>query len=109
MADSAGALYVWDLRGDRDDSLITEVDMSEYIVHVDIDRAGRQCAAVTNRGHLFMWNISHSGMVPMTNPQSIPSMSPLPLLGTIPLDSTETFFPSHNSNEGKYFEAKLVF
>ncbi|KAI6178655.1 Target of rapamycin complex subunit LST8 [Aphelenchoides besseyi] len=60
VADSTGALYLWDLRSDRDDSLLTEVDLSEYVVHVEIDQTGRQCAAVTNRGHLFIWNI-HSG------------------------------------------------
>jgi len=37
--------------------------MSEYIVHVNVDRAGRQCAAVTNRGQLFIWDIGHSGMM----------------------------------------------
>jgi G protein beta subunit-like protein len=60
VADSTGALYLWDLRSDRDDSLLTEVDLSEYVVHVEVDQTGRQCAAVTNRGHLFIWNI-HSG------------------------------------------------
>jgi hypothetical protein len=60
VADSTGALYLWDLRSDRDDSLLTEVELSEYVVHVEIDQTGRQCAAVTNRGHLFIWNI-HSG------------------------------------------------
>lgn len=39
---------------------MTEVDLSEYFVHVEIDQTGRQCAAVTNRGRLFIWNI-HSG------------------------------------------------
>lgn len=53
-------MYLWDLRSDRDDSLLTEVELSEYVVHVEIDQTGRQCAAVTNRGHLFIWNI-HSG------------------------------------------------
>ncbi|KAI6219184.1 Target of rapamycin complex subunit LST8 [Aphelenchoides fujianensis] len=60
VADSTGALYLWDLRSDRDDSLLTEVELSEYVVHVEIDQTGRQCAAVTNRGHLFIWNI-HTG------------------------------------------------
>lgn len=83
--------------------------MSEYIVHVDIDRAGRQCAAVTNRGHLFMWNISHSGMLLATNTHPISSISPLPPLGTIPLDSSETSFVSQSSNEGEYSEPKLVY
>lgn len=65
VADSTGALYLWDLRSDRDDSLVTEVDLSEYVVHVELDQTGRQCAAVTNRGHLFMWNI-HSGTFAQT-------------------------------------------
>uniref|UniRef100_A0A915CWG0 Target of rapamycin complex subunit lst8 n=1 Tax=Ditylenchus dipsaci TaxID=166011 RepID=A0A915CWG0_9BILA len=47
VADSAGALYVWDLRTDRDDSLVTEVDLAEHILHVDID--------------------NHAGMMPHTH------------------------------------------
>lgn len=31
IADSTGAIYLWDLRSDRDDSLITEVDISEFV------------------------------------------------------------------------------
>lgn len=31
------------------------------VVHVDIDQVGRQCAAVTNRGNLFLWDVSHTG------------------------------------------------
>uniref|UniRef100_A0A1I8B2M1 Target of rapamycin complex subunit lst8 n=1 Tax=Meloidogyne hapla TaxID=6305 RepID=A0A1I8B2M1_MELHA len=61
ISDATGAVYIWDLRSDRDDTLATEVDVSEYIVHIDIDRLGRQCAAVTNRGNLFFWEISHKG------------------------------------------------
>lgn len=30
---------------------------------MDIDRLGLQCAAVTNRGHLFLWDVSHTGMM----------------------------------------------
>ncbi|CAD5210292.1 unnamed protein product [Bursaphelenchus xylophilus] len=70
VADSTGALYLWDLRSDRDDSLVTEVDLSEYVVHVELDQTGRQCAAVTNRGHLFMWNI-HSGTLAQTQKSSV--------------------------------------
>uniref|UniRef100_A0A915MAA0 Target of rapamycin complex subunit lst8 n=1 Tax=Meloidogyne javanica TaxID=6303 RepID=A0A915MAA0_MELJA len=61
ISDATGAVYIWDLRSDRDDTLSTEVDVSEYIVHIDIDRLGRQCAAVTNRGNLFFWEINHKG------------------------------------------------
>jgi len=61
VADSTGALYVWDLRNDKDDSLVTELDLNEFVNHVDIDSTGRQCAAVTNRGHLLTWSLPHSG------------------------------------------------
>lgn len=78
IADSTGAIYVWDLRTDHDDLLLTEVDMSEYVVHVDIDRGGRQCAAVTNRGNLFLWNISHNGVMMPPTPQPHFQTSPVP-------------------------------
>uniref|UniRef100_A0A914HED3 Target of rapamycin complex subunit lst8 n=1 Tax=Globodera rostochiensis TaxID=31243 RepID=A0A914HED3_GLORO len=68
VADSTGAIYLWDLRSDRDDSLLTEVDMSEFVAHVDIDPVGRQCAAVTNRGNLFLWDVSHTGMMQPNGP-----------------------------------------
>ncbi|KAL3087749.1 hypothetical protein niasHT_029513 [Heterodera trifolii] len=74
VADSTGAIYLWDLRSDRDDSLITEVDMSEFVVHVDIDQVGRQCAAVTNRGNLFLWDVSHTGGTMMQQQQQQQNM-----------------------------------
>ena len=37
-------------------------------MHIDIDRLGRQCAAVTNRGHLFFWEINHNGGLTKTLP-----------------------------------------
>ncbi|KAI1726902.1 WD domain, g-beta repeat domain-containing protein [Ditylenchus destructor] len=82
VADSTGAIYVWDLRTDRDDSLLTELDIAEYVMHVEIDKSGRQCAAVTNRGHLMLWNCSHAGMMALagSSPQmgTTPNMSPVP-------------------------------
>lgn len=77
IADSTGAIYVWDLRTDHDDQLLTEVDMSEYVVHVDIDRGGRQCSAVTNRGNLFLWNINHNGIIMPSTPQPHFQTSPV--------------------------------
>ncbi|KAH7726804.1 LTS8 protein [Aphelenchoides avenae] len=82
VADSTGALYLWDLRSDRDDSLVTEVDMSEHIVHCEIDRTGRQCAAVTNRGHLFFWNIMHGLISAQAAP--IPTIAPPMGVATAP-------------------------
>jgi WD40 repeat protein len=34
ISDSTGAIYLWDLRSDRDDSLITDVDISEYVGYI---------------------------------------------------------------------------
>ena len=31
ISDATGAVYIWDLRSDRDDTLATEVDVSEYV------------------------------------------------------------------------------
>uniref|UniRef100_A0A183CJF3 Rap-GAP domain-containing protein n=1 Tax=Globodera pallida TaxID=36090 RepID=A0A183CJF3_GLOPA len=38
------------------------------VAHVDIDSVGRQCAAVTNRGNLFLWDVSHTGMMQPNGP-----------------------------------------
>ncbi|CAK5085207.1 unnamed protein product [Meloidogyne enterolobii] len=47
---------IWDMR-------INQLNCQRIfqIVHIDIDRLGRQCAAVTNRGNLFFWEINHKG------------------------------------------------
>jgi G protein beta subunit-like protein len=85
VADSTGALYLWDLRSDRDDSLMTEVDLAEHIVHCEIDGSGRQCAAVTNRGHLFLWNINHGLISAQAAPIPPPhSVTPPPVTGMLP-------------------------
>lgn len=108
IADSSGALYIWDLRTDHDDLLLTEVDMSEYIVHVDIDRAGRQCAAVTNRGNLFLWNISHTGVMiskpitPQTHFQTSPAIRSIPE-NSLEL-SKENHYENYGNDSGNFFK-----
>lgn len=49
-------------------------------MHIDIDKSGNQCAAVTNRGRLFLWDISHKGLsvlLPSTLLQSDPNAAQL--------------------------------
>lgn len=58
VADSSGALYIWDLRRDTSETLASfELDISEYIVHLDVNRTGEVLIAVTNRGKLLIWSL----------------------------------------------------
>ncbi|KHN77827.1 Target of rapamycin complex subunit LST8 [Toxocara canis] len=56
VADSSGALYMWDLRRDSSETLSSfELDIAEYIAHVDVSRSGEHLVAITNRGKVLLW------------------------------------------------------
>uniref|UniRef100_A0A0M3HNQ7 Target of rapamycin complex subunit lst8 n=1 Tax=Ascaris lumbricoides TaxID=6252 RepID=A0A0M3HNQ7_ASCLU len=58
VADSSGALYMWDLRRDTSETLSSfDLDISEYIAHVDVSRTGEHLLAITNRGKILVWTL----------------------------------------------------
>ncbi|MFH4981847.1 hypothetical protein AB6A40_008556 [Gnathostoma spinigerum] len=58
VADSSGALYVWDLRRDSSETFASfNLEISEYFTHIDINRTGELLTAVTNRGHILLWSL----------------------------------------------------
>jgi len=63
VADSTGGIYIWDIRTNRDDSLMTELNYTEFIVDLDIDQDGKQVAAITNKGSCFLYNNLQESML----------------------------------------------
>lgn len=69
VADQSGSLYFWDLRRDTSETFAAlKLDISEYIVHVDINRSGDILIGVTNRGKRLMWSLGPVAVSP-----SVPS------------------------------------
>lgn len=56
VGDHSGIIHIWNLRTDHNEQLIPEQDA--FIQHVSIDPEGTYMAAVTNKGHCYVWSLS---------------------------------------------------
>lgn len=63
VADSAGGIFIWDIRTNRDDSLQTELSYTEFVQNLDIDKSGKQVAAITNKGNCFVYSTQPETML----------------------------------------------
>ncbi|VDK44033.1 unnamed protein product [Anisakis simplex] len=67
VVDSSGALYMWDLRRDSSETLSSfDLDISEYISHVDVSKTGEYLLAITNRGKILLWTLGSADASPMS-------------------------------------------
>ncbi|XP_014220624.1 target of rapamycin complex subunit lst8 [Trichogramma pretiosum] len=56
VGDQSGVIHLWDLRSDHNEQLIPETESS--IQDVSINADGTYLAAVTNKGHCFVWALT---------------------------------------------------
>jgi G protein beta subunit-like protein len=63
VADSAGGIFVWDIRTNRDDSLQTELSYTEFVTCLDVDKFGNKVAAITNKGNCFVYSTQSDSML----------------------------------------------
>jgi G protein beta subunit-like protein len=63
VADSAGGIFLWDIRSNRDDSLQTELSYTEFVTNLDIDKYGKHVAAITNKGNCFVYSTQSESML----------------------------------------------
>uniref|UniRef100_A0A914YWD6 Target of rapamycin complex subunit lst8 n=1 Tax=Panagrolaimus superbus TaxID=310955 RepID=A0A914YWD6_9BILA len=63
VADSAGGIFLWDIRTNRDDSLQTELSYTEFVTNLDIDKFGKHVAAITNKGNCFVYSTQSDSML----------------------------------------------
>lgn len=59
IATAAGSIYIWDIKGDQNEQLVPEMNIS--IQCVDISPNGKYMAAINNNGHCYVWDLLSGG------------------------------------------------